>query len=129
LATFESRSSSSRSTSTSAANAVIVFVVEKMLAIVFSVQRAVRASSAPEIDYHFAINVDRERGAEFSSDSSFEANKFRKGSKRSLQVPHSGVERSLMRPSFSNRSCSLADSSLDHPVAIKSGGRCVLVQS
>src|SRR5262245_30446158 len=93
-ATVASRSSSPRSTSTSAASEVMLLVVEKTLVIVFSVHGAVRASSAQPPHRSTTISPSMLRATEAprsSPDSSLETNSSRRGSNRALQVPPSGV--------------------------------------
>src|SRR6516164_3447189 len=95
LATFASRSSSPRSTSTSAASEVIVLVVENTQAIVFSVHGTVRASSAQPPHRSTTISPSMLTASEAprsSPDSSLAANGSRRGSNRVLHVPPSGVE-------------------------------------
>src|SRR3954447_22441425 len=106
LATVASRSSSPRSTSTSAASAVIVLVVEKTLAMVFSVHGAVRASSAQPPHRSATVSPSMLTASEAprsSPDSSLAANRSRRGSKRALHVPPSGVGWSFMGPPFRSR--------------------------
>src|SRR5205085_1361907 len=94
LATFASRSSSPRSTSTSAASAVIVLVVEKTQVIVLSVHGTVRASSAQPPHRSTTISPSMLTASEAprsSPDLSLAANSSRRGSKRALHVPPSGV--------------------------------------
>src|SRR5439155_20054357 len=89
LATDASRLSSPRSTSTSAASAVIVLVVENTLVIVFSVHGAVRASSAQPPHRSTTISPSMLTASEAprsSPDSSLEANSSRGGSKRALHI-------------------------------------------
>src|SRR5262245_55284003 len=93
-ATLALRSSSPRSTSASAASAVIVLVVEKTLVIVCSVHGTVRASSAQPPHRSTTISPSMLRASEAprsSPDTSLEANSSRRGSKRALHVPPSGV--------------------------------------
>src|SRR5206468_9869740 len=94
LATVASRSSAPRSTSTSAASAVIVLVVEKTLAMVFSVHGAVRASSAQPPHRSTAIAPSMLTASEAprsSPDASLAANSSRRGPIRALHVPPSAV--------------------------------------
>src|SRR5262249_59993956 len=94
LATFASRSSSPQSTSASAARAVIVLVVEKTLAIVFSAHGAVRASSAQPPHRSTTISpsmLTAGQAPRASPDPSLDANRSRRGSKRARHVPPSGV--------------------------------------
>lgn len=67
LAANSGQYEATRASRSSAARAVIVFVVENTLVIVFAFHGAVRVSFAqppPQIDHHLAIDVDGERGAE-----------------------------------------------------------------
>src|SRR3984893_2344364 len=94
LATVASRSSSPRSTSTSAASEVIALLVEKMLVMGCSVHGAVRASSAQPPHRSTTISPSMLRASEAprsSPDSSLAANNSRRGSKRALHVPPSAV--------------------------------------
>src|SRR5262245_15397419 len=93
-ATAASRSSSPRSTSTSAASAVIVFVVEKTQVIVSSVQGTVWASSTQPPHRSTTISPSMLTATEAprsSPDSSLAVNNSRRGSNRALQVPPRGV--------------------------------------
>src|SRR5882724_861819 len=93
-ATFASRSSSPRSTSTSAASAVIVLVVENTLVIVFSVHGTVRASSAQSPHRSTTISPSMMTASDAprsSPDSSSAANNSRSESNRALHVSPSGV--------------------------------------
>src|SRR5262249_47281339 len=93
-ATVASRSSWPRSTSTRAASAVIVLVVEKTLAIVFWAHGTERASSAQPPHRSTTISPSRLTASEAprsSPDASLDANSSRRGSKRALHVPPSGV--------------------------------------
>jgi hypothetical protein len=106
-ATFASRSSSPRSTSTSAASEVIVLVVENTFVIVFSVHGMVRASSAqpPHRSTTTAPSMLTTSEAPRSSpESSMAANSSRTESNRALHVPPSAVACSLMRPPFRSHS-------------------------
>src|SRR5580765_2569749 len=94
LATVASRSSSPRSTSTSAASDVMHLVVEKMLVIVFSPHGTVRASSAQPPHRSTTISPSMLRATEAprsSPDSSLAANNSRRGSNLAMHVPLSGV--------------------------------------
>src|SRR3954447_25877400 len=94
LATVASRSSSPRSTSTSAASEVIALVVEKTLVIVSSAHGTVRASSAQPPHRSTTTSPSTSKASEAprsSPDSSLAANSSRRDSKRALHVPLSGV--------------------------------------
>src|SRR6516164_4542745 len=94
LATVASRSSAPRSTSPSAASAVIVLVVEKTLVMVFSPHGTVRASSAQPPHRSTTISPSMLTATEAprsSPDSSLALNSSRRGSKRALHVPPSAV--------------------------------------
>ena len=88
-ATFASRSSSPRSTSTSAASEVMHLVVENTLVIVFSVHGTVRASSAQPPHRSTTISPSMLKASEAprsSPDSSLAANSSRRGSKRAARA-------------------------------------------
>src|SRR3954447_13850697 len=94
LATLASRSSSPRSTSTSAASAVIALVVEKTLEMVFSAHGVVRASSAQPPHRSTTISpsmLTTSEAPRSSPELSLAANSSRRGSNRALQVPPRGV--------------------------------------
>src|SRR5262245_65734387 len=85
LATLASRSNSPRSTSTSAASAVIVLVVEKTQAIVFSVHGTVRASLAQPPHRSTTVSpsiLTASEAPRSSPDVSLAANSSRRGLNR-----------------------------------------------
>src|SRR3954447_15377453 len=94
LATVASRSSSPRSTNTSAASEVIVLVGEKTQVIVSSAHGTVRASSAQPPQRSTTISPSMLTASEAprsSPDLSLAAKSSRKGSKRAREVPPRGV--------------------------------------